>query len=404
MTRTLDVTVDSGALSEAAARMSRLLPTRSTQPAHAGVLVRADDSGLLLLANGGEVTVRIRVPATTHDLGEAVVPRRGLTDTMAGLDAPEVRLTSEGNRLAVRMPGARFALPQLGGALAPASLPKAVGAVAGAQLRAAAVPVAGAASREHALPIFTGVRLRSHGRQLSLLATDRYRLASASISWQPAGPTGEADATTGSTAPTSAAPTAPTVHSLVAATVFAEAAKQAGRVETVMVHADGDLFGLAWEGGSIVTATLGAAFPDAQLDRLLDVVPECIVEVESDALAGAVDRASRYAGPHGRVSIQAIDGALLVQASDALSGESEETVKAAVRGGHVTRIYQARLLLDALRATARHTVQMRIQAGLRATEFTVNTGTMAAIHLHYMVVPMRPASPSDDDSRRARRD
>jgi DNA polymerase-3 subunit beta len=396
MTRTLDVTVHTGALTEAATRMSRLLPARSTQPAHAGVLVRADGGGLLLVATDGEVTVRARVPATTHDLGEVVVSRSGLTDTMAGLDAPEVRLISEGNRLAVRMPGARFALPQLGGALAPASLPKAVGEVVGAQLCAAAVPVAGAASREHALPIFTGVRLRSHGSHLSLLATDRYRLASASISWQPAGPTGEADATTGPPARASDGLPAPAVDALVAAAVFAEAVKQAGRVETVVVHADGDLFGLAWDGCSVVTATLGAAFPDTQLDRLLEVVPECVVEVESDALAGAVDRASRYAGMHGRVAVQATDGALLIRASDPLSGESEETVKAAVRGGHVTRVYQARLLSDALRATARHTVQMRIQAGLRATEFTITTGKMTAIHLSYLVVPMRPAGFSDD--------
>jgi DNA polymerase-3 subunit beta len=317
------------------------------------------------------------VAATTHEPGEIVVSRRGLTDTMAALDAPEVRLTAEGARLAVRMPGARFALPRMGDDCpAPTRLPTAVGAISGAELRAAAVPVAGAASREHALPIFTGVRLRSHDGRLSLLATDRYRLASASVCWQPAG-TGAVDA-------------------LVPAAVFAEAAKQAGRADMVVVHADGDLFGLAWDGGSLVTSTLGAPFPDAQLDRLLDVVPECVVDVGADALAGAVDRASRYAGAPGRVAVEAIDGALRVRASDVLSGESEETVKAAVRGDHVTRFYQPRLLSDALRAFSGHTVQLRVQAGLRATEFAAEADAAPAVHLRYLVVPMRLASSSDE--------
>jgi DNA polymerase-3 subunit beta len=387
VTPILDVTAPTASLAEAAARISRLLPARPTQPVHAGVSLRADAAGLLLVATDGELTVRVRVPTTTHGVGEAVVSRRGLSETLASLDVPQVRLVVEGSRLVVRMPGARFALPQLSGIHpAPAGLPGVVGSLAGRQLRAAAVPVAGAASREHALPTFTGVRLRSHEGRLWLLATDRYRLASASLPWQAA-----------ASAETAADHTpAPVVDALVPAVAFAEAARQAGRADTVVVHADGDLFGLSWDGGSVVTTTLGAPFPDVQLDRLLDVNPECVIEIEADALAGSVDRASRYAGPHGRVAVQVIDGGLLVRASDVISGESEETVKATVRGGHVTRFYQARLLLDALRAAGGHPVEMRVQAGLRATEFTVAAHETSDVHLRYLVVPMRPPG-SDPD-------
>jgi hypothetical protein len=79
-----------------------------------------------------------------------------------------------------------------------------------------------------------------------------------------------------------------------------------------------------------------------------------------------------------------------------LAGESEETVKAVVRGDHVSRFYQSRLVLDALRSVAGHTVLMRIQAGLRATEFTALPGTEPAVDLRYLVVPMRPAGAVDD--------
>lgn len=392
MTRPLDVTVPTAPLADALARISRLLPARSLQPARAGLLVRADADGLLLIGGGDDLTVRVAMGATTHDPGEVVVSRRGLTDTVSALAAPEVRLAADGSRLAMSVPGARFALPLLGCAFpAPAELPTAVGTLAGAELCAAAVPVAGAASREHVLPAFTGLRLRSSGGRLSLLATDRYRLASASVRWQRVEVEGRCDATADISTLAQSDALAPTVDALVPATIFAEAAKQAGRAEAVVVHAAGDLLGLAWEGSSIVTTTLSAPFPDAQLDRLLDVIPECVIEVDADALAVAVDRASRYAGADGRVAIEAIDGALLVRASDVLNGESEETVKATVQVGHVTRFYQARLLSDALRAAARHTVAMRIQAGPRATEFTTVAGATTASHLRYLVVPMQLA-------------
>lgn len=405
----LDASVEAGPLAEAAARLARLLPVRTTHPAHAGVLLRADGDGLLLLAADGEVSARLRVPAVVHEWGEVLVSRRGLAETAAALDAPEVRLVAEGSRLAVRTPGARFALPSLGtreGQRAypvAAALPRRAGQVAGPALRAAVAPVAGAASREHALPIFTGVRLRSAGGRLSLLATDRYRLASASLPWV-TGPASSNGATGAAPAGATTAlrpgspdqPAVPEVDALVPAAILAEAARQAGRADTVAVHAEADLFGLSWKTGSVVVPTLGDAFPDTQLGRLLDLTPECEVEVEADALAGAVDRASRYAGAPGRVAVEATDGVLLVRASDPLTGESEEAVKAAVRGDRLTRSYQARILLDALRAFGQHRVELRIQGGTRATELC-HASPEAPVDLRYLVVPLR-AGPASEDS------
>jgi DNA polymerase-3 subunit beta len=367
----LDLTAQAAPLAEAAARIARLLPARSLQPVLAGVLLRAEDDVVLFLATDGELSVRVRVPAAVHAPGEVLVSRRALAETLAALDAFEVRLAVEGSRLALRTPAARFALPRLDtGAYPPAAeLPPAIGTVGGEVLRAAAVPVASAASREHALPIFTGIRLRSSNDRLSLVATDRFRMASATIPWRPEGAGEELD-------------------SLVPGALLAEVAKQVGRVERLVVHADRDRFGLAWPGGSVVTTSLGSPFPDQQIDRLLDTKTECAVEVDADALAAAVDRASPYAGPHGKVAIQAIDGVLVVRGNDPVAGESEETVKAAVRGDHLTRTYQSRYLLDALRPFARRSVRMEIQPGMRATVFSVEP---AEDHpdLRYLVVPMR---------------
>jgi DNA polymerase-3 subunit beta len=368
----LNLTAQTAALAEAATRVARLLPARPLQPALAGVLLSADERGLLLSATDGELTVRAWVPATVHIDGSAVVSRRVFGDTLAALCAPEVRLAAEGSRLAVRTSTARFALPLIGQELPRCTgLPPLVGEVRGADLRKAAPPVAGAASREHALPIFTGVRVRSDGERITMLATDRYRMASVSMPWRPAVAGARLD-------------------TLVPAAVLGETAKQAGRADRVVVHADGQLFGLSWADGSIVVPTLDTPFPDTQVDRLLDLAAQCTVEVDADALAGAVDRAAAYGGEHSRVTVGVGDGSLVVRANDPLAGEAEETVKASVRGDHLTRSYQARLLTDALRPFAGRMVVVRVQDGMRPTAFTSAPAEEPDVDLRYLVVPMRP--------------
>lgn len=365
----LHLTARTAPLAEAAARLQRLLPARSLQPTRPGVLLEADPDGLLMSASDGEQSARVRVPVTVHTAGQVVVSRRALAETLMAIDAYDVRMVVEGSRLALRTPTGRFALPQLDltSCPRPTGLPPFVGTVTGSALRAAVVPVAAAASRETALPIFTGIRVRTSGGRLSLRATDRFRLAAASLRWEPSDP-------------------AAAVASLVPAALVAEAARQAGDAERVDLYADTDRFAFGWGSGTVVTAALANPFPDRQLEQLLDVTAESVVEIEPHALAAAVHRAVPYAGPHGRVTLEVRDGAVVVRGMDPEAGESEETVKADTVGDHVTRCYQARLLLDALRPFP-GTVRVEIQAGLRAT-------ALSAVHrgddeLRYLVVPMR---------------
>ncbi|MFF5231713.1 hypothetical protein [Dactylosporangium sp. NPDC000521] len=391
----MDVTAPVARLAAAASFLLRMLTGRSLQPSHAGALLRADDAGLHLVATDGEVIVHLHTPATVHTPGEVVVPRRAVAETLTSLDAADARLTVQGGRLSIRIPGARFALPSLPDAAPPpVHLPPAHGTVTGDDLRTAAVPVAGAASREHALPLFTGVRLRAHATTLSLLATDRFRLAAASIPWHPTSaparhrppsPTAPSTPATDTTTHETATTPVP-AEALVPAAVLARAAQHLSREQTIHVHADDDLFALSWEGGSITTPTLGTGYPDAQMSRLLDISAICTVETDADTLAQAVDRATAYGGPHGRVTLQPIEGALLIRADDPLTGESEQTLKATTDGTHIVRSFQARLLLDALRAFPHHPVQLQFQPDMRATAFTASLPTTT---LNYLVVPLR---------------
>ncbi|MEU4739527.1 DNA polymerase III subunit beta [Actinosynnema sp. NPDC023658] len=364
----MDLTATTADLASAAADVARLLPTRVYDPVLAGLVLRADASAVELAGSDREHAVRLTRAATVHSDGAVVVPAKPLAETLRAVEDPQVRLVVEGSRLAVRTSTARFALPLLDLTAHPGipPLPPAVGSIAARTLASALVPVSSAASKDDALPVFTGVRMHGADGRLELVATDRYRMAFASLPWVA---TGELDV-------------------LAPAVVLAEAARQPGREAVVAVHADADRIALSWAGGSVSTALLAAPFPDDRVRKLLEAVIDSTVLVEADVLAGAVRRAVPYAGPHGSVTIQVDDGELRVRGSDPQSGESEESVKATIDGNRVTKTFQARYLADALRAFSGRRVELRIQDGLRSTVLTSQAGE-DGVELTYLVVPLR---------------
>lgn len=355
----MDLTASTGTLASATAELTRVLPGRAPGP----VLLTAGEHGLTLAASDRELGLRLTRPALVHSAGAVLVAARPLAETLRALDAEDVRLVAEGSRLAIRTPGARFALPLLDidahpGAPGP---PPALGTVPAVPLRTALAAVASAASKDDALPIFTGIRMWTDDGRLTLLSTDRYRMASCVLPWQG----GDVDL-------------------LAPSAVLADLARQF--TGAVAVHADADRLGVSWGDDAFSTALLGVAFPDERVRRLLRATASGVAEVDADALAAAVRRATPYAGPRGVVTLTAWDGELRVQGSDPHSGESEESVKASVSGQHGAAAYQARFLLDALRPFAGRPVRIERQEALRPTVFS---GEAGEVEVTCVVVPMR---------------
>ena len=65
------------------------------------------------------------------------------------------------------------------------SMPESTGSVPSTTFAQAVAQVVVAAGRDELLPVFTGVRVEIEGETISLLATDRYRMALKELSWQP---------------------------------------------------------------------------------------------------------------------------------------------------------------------------------------------------------------------------
>jgi DNA polymerase-3 subunit beta len=180
--------------SEAVSFAVKLLPQRTTLPILSGVLLEATENGLVLSSFDYEVSARTEIAAEVTEPGRALVSGRLLADIASRLpSAAPVDFYSEESRIVVRGGSARFTLLSMPVEEYP-SLPV-VGAPTGVvpadAFSTAVAQVAVAASRDDVTPVITGVQLEISEDSLSLVATDRYRVAVRGIPWESAagGPT-----------------------------------------------------------------------------------------------------------------------------------------------------------------------------------------------------------------------
>ena len=182
--------VDREVLGEAVSWVARALATRPVVPVLSGLLLQADDDLLTLSCFDYEVSARVQVPAEVGEPGTALVPGRLLAEIVKSLPPAEVEVASAAEMVMLTCGSAEFALVSLPLEDYPKlpELPAAVGAVDGGVLATAAAQVVPSASRDDTLPMLTGVCLDFAGAELTLAATDRYRLAVRTVSWEPGDP------------------------------------------------------------------------------------------------------------------------------------------------------------------------------------------------------------------------
>jgi DNA polymerase-3 subunit beta len=182
------IRVERDVLGEAVAFVARALPTRPVVPVLSGLLLQADDSGLALSCFDYDVSARALVAAEASEPGTALVPGRLLAEIIRSLPPADVEITTTDGMVQLTCGSAEFALVSLPLEDYPRlpELPPAAGTVDGSMLSAAAAQVVPSASRDDTLPMLTGVNLEFSGRQLTLAATDRYRLAVRTLPWEPA--------------------------------------------------------------------------------------------------------------------------------------------------------------------------------------------------------------------------
>ena len=306
-------------MAEAVAWAARSLPSRPSVPILAGLLIKADASGVTMSSFDYETSARVQVTASVIDEGEVLVSGRLLADIAKSLPNKPVEFTADTNRAELVCGSARFTLQTLPLDEYPElpEMPVATGEVVSDEFAQAISQVVVAAGRDELLPVFTGVRLEIDGDKVSLLATDRYRMALKELTWNP----GSAEATGAA---------------LVPARVLAEAARSMASGEVVSIalsnpDAGEGLIGLEGHGSGasrqLTTRLLGGEFPKVR--HIMDIQPTLTVRCRTEELMASVKRVALVAERNSplrmiigtdQVALEAASGEQ-AQASEAVSAE-----------------------------------------------------------------------------------
>ena len=190
--------VNRDVFSEAVSFAVKLLPQRTTLPILSGVLIQANDGGLVLSSFDYEVSSQTEIQADVEETGTVLVSGRLLAEIAGRLPNAPVRVATEESRISVSCGSASFTLLSMPVEEYP-SIPEIgeqSGVVPAEEFSAAVAQVAVAASRDDVTPVITGVQLEVRENSLGLVATDRYRVAVREIEWDAGTVAGDSEAVT----------------------------------------------------------------------------------------------------------------------------------------------------------------------------------------------------------------
>jgi DNA polymerase III subunit beta len=177
--------VNKDVFSEAVSFAVKLLPQRTTLPILSGVLIVAKSNGVTISSFDYEVSAKTSIAADVTDQGTALVSGRLLADIAQRLPGESVTCEVKGSAVSVTSGSAKFSLATMPVEEYP-SLPDVTGitgTVDGADFSSAVGQVSPAASRDDVTPVITGVLCDVTPTGLSMMATDRYRVAARQLSW-----------------------------------------------------------------------------------------------------------------------------------------------------------------------------------------------------------------------------
>jgi DNA polymerase-3 subunit beta len=328
--------VERDALADAVAWAARALPSRPPVPVLAGLLLEADASGVLRLSSFDyEVSARVDVAAEVMDAGSALVSGKLLADISRSLPSKPVDVTTDGSKVSVLCGSGRFTLLTMPVDEYPSLplMPAASGVVPGDVFTQAVAQVSIAASRDETLPILTGIRLEIEGDQLTLLATDRYRLAMRTITWNPA----DRDASS---------------VALVRARTLSEVAKSLGAAGdvTLALTTGGATEMVGFEAGGRRTTSLLVDGDYPKVRSLFPAQAPTHALVATQALVDAVKRVALVAERNTPVRLTFTVDQLTLEAGQGEDAQASEAVEATLTGEDISIAFNPQFLLDGLGA------------------------------------------------------
>ena len=323
-------------LSEAVSFTVKLLPQRTTLPILSGILISTTDDGISLSAFDYEVSARTEISAAVEEPGTVLVSGRLLAEIASKLPNAPVTFATEENRIVVSCGTASFTLlsmpveeyptlPQISGES---------GVVPADEFSEAVAQVAVAASRDDVTPVITGVQLEIAENRLSLVATDRYRVAVREIDW---------DGSIGQSEPSTA---------LVPARTLQEIGKTFGHNGninvTLVAKDDRELIAFTAEKKTVTSLLIKGNFPPVK--RLFPESVDNYAVINTADLIEATRRVSLVLEREAALRFTFSTDGLTLEAIGSEQAQASESIDALLTGDDTVVSLKPQFLLDGLGA------------------------------------------------------
>jgi DNA polymerase III subunit beta len=385
--------VERDALADAVAWTARALPARPAVPVLAGMRLEAGEE-LSLSSFDYDVSAQASIPVTTEEEGTILVSGRLLAEITRSLPARPVQITADGTRATLTCGSATFTLLTMPVEDYPTlpEMPPAAGSIGSDAFASAVTQSATAASRDDTLPGLTGVRIEIDGETLTLVSTDRYRLAVRELRWNPSRPGLSASV-------------------LVPARALIDTARSLTSGAEVQIAlalpGEGGQGGdgmIGFEGGGRRTTTrlLGGEFPPYQ--SLLPASATAIGELATAPFSEAVKRVALVAERNTALRLSFAPGQAVLEAGTGDEAQAVEVLEAsyefngdgegqAADGGFgpegLEVAFNPQYLLDGLAAIDSDTARLAFTKPGKAVLITGKPGPDGQTDYRYLLMPIR---------------
>lgn len=359
-------TCQRAALADAMTVAGHAVSPRSTLPILTGVLLKAEDSKLVLQATDLEVAVRHEIEAGVETQGSIVVPARLFSDVIRALPEGTIEFDTASGSLAVTSGPAEFSLR----VLAPEDFPRfpEVSAeqrceVPASMFAEVAKQVLKAVSKDETRPVITGVLLTVEGSTLRMVATDSYRLAIRDAALKKP------------------------VEQPISAIIPAKALEEASRVvpeseESVVIGLSQNQAIFSAGTTTFVSRLIEGQFPKYQ--QLIPAESETKVVLNRDAFLAAVRRVALFAQHSASLRVAVGGGVIRLSASTQDVGEGSETIEVDAGGEPVEIAFNHGYLVDGLTSVGDEEIILEITSPLKPGLLRAASGDFT-----YLVMPIR---------------
>jgi DNA polymerase III subunit beta len=380
------IQVERDVLADAVAWTARALPARPTVPVLAGIRLHAG-ADLTLSSFDYDVSAKATIPVATEEDGSALVSGRLLAEISRSLPARPVQIAAEAGKAVLSCGSATFTLLTMPEDEYPAlpEMPPPAGTVGSDAFATAVSQSAIAAGRDDTLPALTGVRIEIEGDTLTLISTDRYRLAVRELKWNPSRP----DLSAAVLVP--ARSLSETARALTSGAEVAIALALPGEGGPDGGSGTGDgMIGFEGGGRQATTRLLGGEFPRHK--ALLPSHASATAELPAAVLAEAVKRVALVAERNTAVRLAFTPGQLVLEAGTGEEAQAVEVLEAGFDGDELSIAFNPQFLLDGLSAIDSDTVRMSFTEPGKPALITGKPDPDGQPDYRYLLMPIRLGS------------